>query len=135
GLAAQSGTQVPAGFVERRPQEIVWQPNPNVPNGQVAVLVGRPTDAGPLIVRAKFPPRTVVPPHTHPEARTYTVISGEWKLGFGEAFDAAQLRSYPPGSMYRLPAAVPHFQASGDVETIVQIESIGPSRTDFLQKK
>jgi hypothetical protein len=27
---------------------------------------------------------------------------------------------------------VAHFQASGSVETIVQIESIGPTSTDFV---
>jgi hypothetical protein len=71
-------------------------------------------------------------PHTHPEARTYTVLRGEWKLGLGAKYDTAVLRSFPPGSLYRLPARAPHFQASGATETIVQIDSVGPSTTDFL---
>ena len=25
--------------------------------------------------------------HTHPQPRTYTVLAGEFKLGFGRAFD------------------------------------------------
>jgi quercetin dioxygenase-like cupin family protein len=120
-------------LVEVRPDQIRWQPHPAVPAGQFAVLVGSLREAQPLVVRIKLPPNITFQPHTHPEARTYTVLSGEWKLGLGEKFDAAQLRSYPAGSVYRLGAKVPHYQATGATETIVQIESIGPTSTDFLK--
>ena len=43
------------------------------------------------------------------------------------------LLSYPAGSMYRLPANVAHFQAAGPSGAVVQIESIGPTRTDFIR--
>lgn len=133
-LIAQSGGQdVPSGFHDVRVQEIHWVPNPAVPGAQVAVLLGNPGQPGPLVVRVRFPANTIVPPHTHPEARTYTVLAGTWKLGFGDTYDAGKLRSYPAGSLYRLPPKVPHFQASGDGETIVQVESIGPSATDFIK--
>jgi quercetin dioxygenase-like cupin family protein len=134
GCGAVVMTQIlPPGFTEVPSTDIKWQPNPNVPGGQMAILLGAPNQVGPLVVRVKMPPNAVVLPHTHPDARTYTVLVGEWKLGFGEKFDPAVLRSYPAGSMYRLPARVPHFQASGSQETIVQIESIGPTSTDFLK--
>jgi len=74
-------------------------------------------------------------PHLHPEARTYTVLSGEWKLGFGEQFDPTRLRSYPAGSVFRLPARVAHFQATGSTETVIQIESIGPTATEYIDPK
>ena len=40
------------------------------------------------------------------------MLAGEWKLGFGEKFEAEKLRTFPAGSVYRLPAGVPHFQAT-----------------------
>jgi quercetin dioxygenase-like cupin family protein len=127
-----SSAPVAAGFVEARPDQISWQPLRGVPGGTFAVLLGNPRESQPLVVRVKLPPNITVMPHTHPDARTYTVLSGEWRLGFGEKFDPAKLHSYPAGSMYRLPAKVPHFQATGATETIVQIESIGPTSTDFV---
>jgi quercetin dioxygenase-like cupin family protein len=126
------GQAVPEGFSRVLVNEITWLPNPAVRGGELAILLGDPNRSGPLVVRVKFAPNIAVPPHTHPDARTYTVLSGEWRLGFGEKFDPAALRTFPAGSLYRLPAGVPHFQASGSSETIVQIESIGPTRTDFL---
>ena len=71
-------------------------------------------------------------PHTHPSARTYTVLAGEWKLGFGEKFEAEKLRTFPAGSVYSLPAGVPHFQATSVQGALIQIESTGPTRTDYL---
>jgi quercetin dioxygenase-like cupin family protein len=122
----------PAGFVEVPADRVPWQAHSAIPGAELAVLLGKPREAGPLIVRVKLPPNAQVMPHTHPEARTYTVLAGEWKLGFGEKYDATALLSYSTGSMYRLPAKIPHFQAAGASGAIVQIESIGPTSTDFI---
>jgi quercetin dioxygenase-like cupin family protein len=123
----------PAGFIEIPADRIPWQPHPAVKSGEFAVLVGKPAEAGPLVVRVKLPPNTEFAAHTHPEARTYTVLAGVWKLGFGEKYDATALRSYAAGSVYRLPANVAHFQATGAEGATVQIESIGPTKTQFIE--
>jgi uncharacterized RmlC-like cupin family protein len=122
----------PSGFVAVRADDVPWRAHPSIKGAQYAILLGRPGDAGPLIVRVKLPPDMQVMPHTHPEARTYTVLSGEWKVGFGEKYDAAALLTYTAGSVYRLPAKVAHYQATGSAGAIVQIESIGPTSTDFI---
>lgn len=121
------------GFVGIHSNEIRWVPSGKVPGIEAAILLGDPQKAGPLIVRVRVAANLRIEPHTHPEARTYTVLAGEWQLGFGDKFDAQRLRSYEQGSMYRLPAKVPHFQAAGPRGATIQIESIGPSSTDFLQ--
>ena len=123
----------PAGFVGVSADRVPWQPLPSVPGGEYAILMGKPRESGPLVVRVKMPPNAQVMPHTHPDARTYTVLAGEWKIGFGEKYADAALLSYPAGSLYRLPASVPHFQAAGPSGAVVQIESIGPTRTDFIR--
>jgi hypothetical protein len=122
----------PFGFVGVLPEKIQWIDNPRVPGVQAAVLSGDPEKSGPFIIRVKLPADIRVEPHTHREARTYTILSGEWKLGFGDTFDPQQLKTFTQGALYRLPAGVVHFQAAGQHGAIIQIEGIGPSSTDFL---
>lgn len=131
GAGAQA--TAPPGFVAILPGDIQWKPHPIVAGGHIAVVLGDPAGEGPYAVRMRFPPNSRVLPHTHPEGRTYTVLAGEWKLGFGETFDAAALRTYPAGSIYRLPENVAHYQATGDVETVIQIQGRGPSATNFIK--
>jgi len=128
-----AGDALPDGFVEVHTDRVPWQQRPSLPGTEIAILLGAPREAGPLVVRVRMPPNQRVLPHTHPDARTYTVLAGEWKLGFGEQFDAANLRSYKAESLYRLPARVPHYQAAGPEGAVVQIESIGPTSTDFIK--
>lgn len=131
--AQTNPTDAPRGFVAVHADSVPWQAHPSIKGAQFAILLGKPNEAGPLIVRVKLPPNAQVMPHTHPEARTYTVLSGEWKVGFGDKYDAAALLAYAPGSMYRLPAKVAHYQAAGSSGAIVQIESIAPTSTDFIK--
>jgi quercetin dioxygenase-like cupin family protein len=123
----------PPGFLQALASEVKWAPNAAVkPGGQMAVVLGDPRGTDPYVVRVKFPANFQIAPHTHPEGRTYTVLQGTWKLGFGSTFDAAKMKEYPTGSVYRLPANVPHFQMSGSSETIVQINARGPTSTDYV---
>ena len=122
----------PTGFAQVLPNAIKWVASPVVRGTYRAVLLGNPDEAGPFVMRVKAPPGTRIMPHTHRDERVYTVLAGEWKLGFGEKFDTGKLMTFPAGSVYRLPANVPHFQATGQSETIVQINSVGPSTTEFL---
>jgi pimeloyl-ACP methyl ester carboxylesterase/quercetin dioxygenase-like cupin family protein len=132
--ASQPRDNTPAGFVGVSSDEIQWMPNPAVPGARLAVLFGEPSKAGPYAFRVRLPANAKVMPHTHPEARTYTVLAGEWKLGFGKEYDARALRTYRVGDVFRLPARVPHFQAVGPAEAIVQIEGIGPTATDYVDE-
>jgi quercetin dioxygenase-like cupin family protein len=132
---ATERSQPPEGFSDMRPADLKWVANPAVPGGQVAVVFGDPNKALPFAIRVRLPAGARVMPHTHPETRTYTVIAGEWKLGFGRTFDTAALRAYPAGSVYHLPAGVAHFQATDTADTVVQIEATGPSATVYLDPK
>jgi quercetin dioxygenase-like cupin family protein len=120
------------GFEKVLPSEIRWIPEPAAPGVELAILLGNPDKPGPFVVRVRLPPDAKVMPHTHPVPRTYCVLVGEWKLGFGETYDPAKLQTFPAGSVYRLPAKVPHYQATGPTETVIEIHAVGPSTTDFL---
>jgi hypothetical protein len=87
-LLAAAPLNEPPGFAQVLPSGIKWIPSPVVPGTYRAVLFGNPDKAGPFVMRVKVPPGTRIMPHTHREERVYTVLAGEWKLGFGQKFDA-----------------------------------------------
>jgi quercetin dioxygenase-like cupin family protein len=79
---------------------------------EIAALVSDSTKQGLYIERIRFPANFKVPPHTHPEDRTYTILSGTWYVGWGDKFDEAKLIPLPAGSFYTEPANVAHFVAT-----------------------
>lgn len=69
--------------------------------------------------------------HDHPDDRVATVLSGTWHFGYGDTFDAAQLKALPPGSFYTEPPAVFHFARAGDSAVVLQISGMGPTGTTY----
>lgn len=125
--AAWAGTEFPL------PPGMHWVPNPMIPpGGQLAVLVGALPAKGPYAARIGFSANLQVPPHTHPEDRIYTVLSGTWFIGLGAAFDANRLERYPTGAVYLLPADTPHFHWAREGAAVVQINGVGPSATVYV---
>jgi quercetin dioxygenase-like cupin family protein len=88
--------------------------------------------AGPYLYRVRFPKGRIVKAHSHPDERTCTVLSGTWYIGWGEQYDAARLKPLPAGSFYVEPAGEPHFVATPDGETIVQITGTGPTKVHYV---
>ena len=89
------------------PQGVEWGPNPALPSGaRLAVVAGQPGAVGLYAIRVGFPGGLQVMPHSHPDDRLYTVLSGEWSIGLGAAFDPARLETYSPGSVYVLQAGM-----------------------------
>ncbi len=127
----QAGEPVEAGLT-MTPEQMTWKPNPRVPGLGVAHIISSGKEPGPYVYRVKFPKGRVVQAHGHPDDRTYTIISGTWYIGWGEVYDASKLIKLGPGSFYTEPAGVPHFVATPDEETIVQITGTGPTSADFV---
>jgi len=74
-------------------------------------------------------------PHSHPEDRVYTVISGIFYVGLGDEFDAGKLQSYPPGSVIILPGNTAHFHWAKSGEYITQVTAIGPLGLKYIDAK
>jgi quercetin dioxygenase-like cupin family protein len=74
-------------------------------------------------------------PHSHPEDRVYTVISGIFYIGLGDEFDAGKLQAYPPGSVIILPGNTSHFHWSKSGEYITQVTAIGPLGLEYIDAK
>ena len=94
-----------ADFKAILPEEIEWKPfGAFPPSALLAIVVGEPSREGPYTIRVKLPHGTKMKPHSHPEDRMYTVISGTFYIGLCDRFDAEKLQAYPPGSVVILPA-------------------------------
>ena len=106
------------------PDLVKWAPVASLrPGAQSAVMLGSPDKPGPYVYRVKFPPHFQVEAHSHPDNRTYTVLSGTFYQGVGEKFDETKLMARPAGSFYTHPAGAPHFGATRDEEVVLQIAS------------
>lgn len=115
------------GTQEIVPEALKYVDNPAFPKGaQTVVLVGDPSKPGLFILRAKFPPNYVVPPHTHPVFETVTVLSGTMGSGMGEKVDKAKGRILKAGSVLALEPDHAHYVWAGDEELIIQVSAIGP---------
>ena len=90
------------------------------------MLVGEPTSTGPYVVRVKVPGGVKLLPHTHPEDRVYTIVSGVFYIGLGTTFDPAKLKAYAPGSVIILPHDTPHFHWAQSGEYVSQVAGNGP---------
>jgi hypothetical protein len=129
---AQNGAP---GAVALTPDEMKWQSQGALaaPGLEQANLVGDPARPGPYTIRLRFPKGYRIPPHTHPDAREVTILSGTFATGYGERFDPAGLKVLPAGSFYIEPANVPHYiEIKQDV--VLQVSGTGPSGRKFVNR-
>jgi quercetin dioxygenase-like cupin family protein len=114
-------------------ETLKWGPTP-FPDVTVAVIAGNPTASGMYAIFAKYSAGGMSVPHTHPDQRVVTVISGTYYAGVGTVFDESKLKPLKPGTAIIVPANAPHYAAAKDGETIVQEIGIGPTGTNIWPK-
>jgi quercetin dioxygenase-like cupin family protein len=116
-----------------KPSEIKWSQHPALPKGNLrAVVYGDPTKPGLYVNRLRQPQGTKIMPHTHPDDRIYTVLSGTLYLGIGDTWDESKLVAYPQGTVLFLPAKLSHFQSAKSGEYEIQINGVGPTDLTFI---
>ena len=101
---------------------------------QTVVLKGDPNETGVYTIMLRVPAHTQIAAHSHPDDRVATVISGTWRIGYGDKFDESRLKALPPGSFYTEPPGQNHFAETGDEPVVVQITGFGPSSTEYVDK-
>jgi quercetin dioxygenase-like cupin family protein len=122
-----------AAFKSILPEDIDWQAFPAFPPlVRLAVIVGHPSEPGPYLIRVKVPGGAKLMPHSRPEDRIYTVISGVFYIGLGEEFDGDKVKPYPPGSVIVLPGNTPHFHWAKSGEYATQVSAIGALGLEYL---
>jgi quercetin dioxygenase-like cupin family protein len=115
-------------------EQLRWSGPPNAPGLQMAWVLGNERDAGPYVMRVKLAPGTRIPPHTHPDERVCTVLAGAVYVAFGETFDETKGVAMPIGAVYVLPARVPHYVWTRDVEASYQETGVAPTGTTFIKQ-
>src|SRR5712664_4818624 len=123
------------GVVAVTPAEMKWpsQGGLAAPGMEQLNLLGDPAKPGPYTLRLKFPKGFRIAPHTHPDSREVTILSGTFATGYGEKFDAARLKILPAGSFYTEPANVPHYIEIKE-EVVLQVSGTGPSGRKFVDR-
>ncbi|MBY0324200.1 MAG: cupin domain-containing protein [Reyranella sp.] len=118
------------------PAEMKWQSQGGLarPGMEQVNLVGDPAKPGRYTLRLKFPKGFTIAPHTHPDSREVTIISGTFATGYGERFDADKLKILPAGSFYTEPANVPHYIEIKE-EVVLQVSGTGPSGRLFVERE
>jgi len=130
---AQAQLSDEVGLRSVLPEDVDWKPFPAFPaSARLAVVVGDPAGPGLYTTRVKVPSGVKLMPHTHPEDRIYTVISGVFYIGLGEHFDSEKLKAYPPGAVVVLPGSTPHFHWARSGEYVTQVSAIGPLGLEYL---
>jgi hypothetical protein len=116
------------------PDSIPWGPAPPVvrPEAQFAVLEGDPTaSTGDYTIRLKMPDGFRIAPHFHPLRENVTVISGTFKVGMGDEFEAHKMKAFTAGSFAFLDLDMHHY-AMACGETIVQVHGQSPLQFNYI---
>ncbi len=129
--SAWAADGLPDGAIRITTEELKWKPG-RVPGHEIAPLIGDSSKPGPYVERVKFPPNSTSQSHSHPDDRTYTVISGTWYVGYGDKLEPAKLKALPAGSYHTEPANVTHFSVIKEEGVVVQITGSGPTATRFF---
>jgi catechol 2,3-dioxygenase-like lactoylglutathione lyase family enzyme len=116
------------------PDTIPWGPAPPVvrPGAQFAVLEGDPTASnGDFTIRLKMPDGFRIAPHWHRRRENVTIISGTFKVGMGDEFDANKMKAFTAGSFAFLDPDMHHY-AMACGETIVQVHGQSPIQFNYI---
>jgi uncharacterized RmlC-like cupin family protein len=116
------------------PDQIKWGPPPPfvAAGAQLAVLEGDPTaSTGDFTIRLKMPAGYKIAPHYHPNRENVTVISGNFKVGMGDKFDATKMGTFPAGSFAYLDPDMHHY-AMALTATVVQVHGMSPLQFNYV---
>lgn len=111
------------------PAHASWFTPPPLPAVKAAWLAGSEAGAAPYLLRVRLAAGGRIPPHTHPDSRYTTVLSGTLYVGFGDAMDETRAVAVPAGAVYEAPAGVRHWVWAKDGDVEYQESGVGPTAT------
>ena len=115
------------------PEALKWNPTP-FPNVTIAVVSGSPTGTGMYAIIARYAAGSKSVPHTHPDQRVVTILSGTYYSGAGTEFDESKLKPITAGTTIIVPANAPHYAWAKDGETMLLEVGSAPSGTNIWPK-
>jgi len=111
------------------PETLQWAGPPDNPQLKAAWALGSESEPGMYALRVSLAKGGRIPPHSHPDTRYSTVLSGTLYVGFGETADDARLVAVPAGAVYVAPKGVSHFLYAKDGDVVYQEGGNGPTAT------
>ena len=108
------------------PDSLKWNPIA-FPGITIAVDAGNPTASGIYVIFVKFAPGAKALPHTHPDQRIMTVLSGTIHVGTGTEIDEGRAVALKPGSVVVIPADAPHYGWTTEGEALLQEVGTAPT--------
>ena len=128
-LAPAAGTAADSVPTPLLPAQFAWVGLPNNPAVKGAWVIGSERGTGVYLLRVQLANGGRIAPHTHPDERNSTVLSGTLYVGFGAVFDASKVVAVPAGAVYAAPANVAHYVWAKDGDVTYQEVGIGPTAT------
>lgn len=128
GLAAFASAEAPAPE-PLLPEAFKWFSPPGNPALQAAWVVGAESEPALYALRVKLEAGGRIAPHTHPDTRYSTVLSGTLYVGFGAVEDPSAMVAVPAGAVYVAPAGQPHYLWARDGDVVYQESGAGPTAT------
>ncbi len=114
-------------------EKLNWISPPPIRGLEFTWVTGSEQKQGLYAIRVKLNPGTKIPPHTHPDQRLSTILSGTLYVGFGEIFDESKLIAVEQGNSYIAPANTPHFIWAKEEYVEYQETGIGPTGTQIIE--
>ena len=96
-----------------------------------AYVVGGAQKTDLYVITALYPAGLKSRPHTHPDQRIMTVISGTFYAGTGGKFEENSVQALKPGSILIIPPNTLHWGWAKDGDVVVQEVGIGPTASQF----
>lgn len=116
------------------PDSLKWFSPPGNPSLHAAWVLGSGNEPGTYVLRVKLDKGGIIPPHTHPDTRYSTVLSGTLYVGFGKSIEESKMVAVPAGGVYVAPANVPHYLRAKDGDVIYQEAGEGPTATVLIKQ-
>jgi hypothetical protein len=107
------------------PDQIHWTTSPS--GSSQAILAGDPSKPGMYIVLTKWSAGHMSRPHSHPNDRFITVISGTWWVGTGDKYDPDSTVPVQAGSVVTHFGKQLHYDGAKEGDCLLQISGMGPA--------
>ena len=92
-----------------------------------AGVFGDSTKPGMYGIVIKWPPHTFSRPHSHPNDRFVTVLSGAWWINTGAKFNSDTMVPMKPGAFVIHHAGEIHYDGTKDEPAMIYIVGMGPA--------
>jgi quercetin dioxygenase-like cupin family protein len=126
GLAA-CATPAPAPIANPWTQGVKFAPMGSAQKAEAATMAGKQNEAGLYTIRVHVAKGGSIAPHTHPDTRILTVVSGEVYYGFGAVVDTGFARLYRTGDTFVVPGNAPHWAEATTSDVVYQEAGMGPT--------